>query len=554
MPPPGKPHYITTPIFYVNAAPHVGHMYTMVLADVLKRWHVLQNRHALLCTGTDEHGMKIQRAAAKAGIPPQDFCDQGAQVFAELAASMDLSHDVFIRTSDEKHKRAVEHAWQLLENRGYIHEAHHQGWYSVSDETFYPPGHVHMTVDPRTGRKITVSIETGSEVEWTSERNYHFRLSAFRDRLLEFYAANPDFVVPKSRMHEIVAQVEAGVEDLSVSRPVERLVWGIRVPTDSSQTMYVWLDALLNYTSAAGFPFTPGHESRGGWPADTHVIGKDISRFHCIYWPAMLMALDLPLPKQVLTHAHWTINHKRMSKSSRNGVNPFFAMERFGLDVMRWYLIHEGGIVDDADYDNSYIYEKYKKFLQGGLGNLTSRVMRGKGWNVRRAVQRYARPGGESVCALPRHQSHSALQPDSLHETIRQVDAHMHDLFPSRALQSIMGIVTDANAHLQHLAPWTLVSQLKSTPGPSPEAQAIEAELDRTIFLSAEALRLVGIMLQPFMPTASRRLLEMLGVRPENRTWERCRVGGDAEYGLPMLDLRQRGDASLLFPALTSDA
>ena len=223
---------------------------------------------AILCTGTDEHGMKVQRAAAKAGIDPQEFCDKVSEVFKDLAGRIDLSNEIFIRTTDKRHKEAVEYAWQMLEQGGYIYESKHEGWYSVSDETFYPKSQVQLIVDPPTGRKIMVSVETGKEVEWTSERNYHFRLSAFRERLLEFYRQNPTFVVPKARMDDVIREVTEGLEDLSVSRPVERLTWGVRVPTDPSQTMYVWLDALLNYASAAGYPFTPGSESAGGWPAD----------------------------------------------------------------------------------------------------------------------------------------------------------------------------------------------------------------------------------------------------------------------------------------------
>ena len=223
-------------------------------------------------------------------------------------------------------------------------------------------------------------------MEWVSETNYHFRMSALGDRLLEFYASNPRFVEPASRMQDVVQQVTDGLTDLSVSRPVARLSWGIPVPDDTSQTIYVWLDALVNYLTKANYPFqVPGQEHAAGWPADVHVIGKDIVRFHCIYWPAFLLALDLPLPKQILTHAHWTLAHEKMSKSKGNVVNPFYALERFGSDTMRYYLVHSGGIQDDSDYDNQYIIDRYKQ-LQGDLGNLVTRVVRGKGWSVSRAV------------------------------------------------------------------------------------------------------------------------------------------------------------------------
>lgn len=530
----------------------------MVLADVLKRWQVLKGRRAILATGVDEHGMKIQRAAAKAGIDPNEFCDKNAQIFKDLAERLDISNDVFVRTTDARHKEAVQYACQMLQDGGHIYESKHEGWYSVSDETFYPEGQVHLIVDPPTGRKIMVSIETGSEVEWTSERNYHFRLSAFRDRLLAFYKQNPNFIVPKTRMDEIVNQVSQGLEDLSISRPFERLTWGIQVPNDPSQTIYVWLDALLNYASAAGYPFlSPGLESTGGWPADVHVIGKDIIRFHCIYWPAFLMALGLPLPKQVLTHAHWTLGRQKMAKSTGNVVNPFFAMERFSPEIMRWYLTQEGGITDDADYDNIFIIQKYKKGLQGGLGNLASRITRPKGWSVERAVKRYAMDresaGVSQVQGASQMFDQTARE---FHERLStlpsNIDQHMRNLFPNKAVQEIMQAVYDANAFLQQSEPWKLATQLKEAKDQGRPVDKGEADLDAIVFNCAETLRLVGIMLQAVIPEKSALLLDMLGVQKDRRSWEWCAVGKDGDYGAPMVPLG-KGARGVLFPSLTSD-
>lgn len=241
---------------------------------------------------------------------------------------------------------------------------------------------------------VQTAIETGSPVEWSSEKNYHFRLSAFREPLLEFFKHNPTWIQPESRMQEVVSAVESGLEDLSISRPTERLSWGIRVPEDETQTIYVWLDALMNYVTKSGYPWTPGQEQAGGWPADCHVIGKDIVRFHCIYWPAFLMALNLPLPRHILTHAHWTLGGSKMSKSTGRVVDPFNALERFGPDVMRFYLTRAGGIQKDADYNAVHIINDYNKYLSGGIGNLLSRVVRGKKWSVRGAVERV---GGQPI-------------------------------------------------------------------------------------------------------------------------------------------------------------
>ena len=278
-------------------------------------------------------------------------------------------------------------------------------------------------------------METGSEVEWTSETNHHFRLSAFRERLLDFYRANPTFIVPAPRMQDVVQAVTAGLDDLSVSRPAERLTWGIPVPDDETQTIYVWLDALVNYVTKANYPFQiPGQEDAAGWPADCHVVGKDIVRFHCIYWPAFLMALDIALPKQVLTHAHWTLNRRKMSKSKGNVVNPFFAIDRFGVDAMRFYLLLDGGIKDDSSYDNQFIIERYKKWLLGGLGNMVSRIVRGKGWSVRNAVLSL-RDNRQNLEHMQDHWELLLKLPVTVAKRFEELD-------PSLALHEIMKVVS----------------------------------------------------------------------------------------------------------------
>jgi methionyl-tRNA synthetase len=536
-------------------------MYTMVVADVLKRWQELKGRKAVLLTGTDEHGMKIQQAAARNRVEPKQFCDGGAEVFRDLAQSMNMSYEIFIRTTDTQHKEAVEYAWHMLQQRGFIYEKKHEGWYSVSDETFYPASQVGPAIDPMTGRKMTVSIETGKEVEWTSERNYHFRLSAFREKLLEFYASNPDYIQPKTRLAEVVSQVEAGLEDLSISRPRERLSWGVPVPTDATQTIYVWLDALLSYASAVGYPFTPGAEHQGGWPADVQIIGKDIVRFHCIYWPAMLMALDLPLHKKILAHAHWTLGRQKMAKSTGNVVSPFFALERFGVDVMRWYLVHEGGIAQDADYDNAFIIAKYKKHLQNGLGNLLSRIMKNKRWDVARAVKCYAHPNheGDEKPTIYHDAGHDGARDYGRTRVLpRQVEEKMRQLLPNKALQLIMQSVSTSNGFLQHREPWNMYKTIAdASSGQLPAADDADAwkDVDAVIYLVAENLRIVAIMLQAFMPDAARQQLDLLGVKEDRRGWEWCRMGTDDDYGSPLVRDGEVDPAKAkLFPALWSES
>lgn len=360
----------------------------MCVADALKRWHALTGRKALLLTGTDEHGMKIQRAAAANDVPPKEWCDMQAQQFRELAQRANIANDFFIRTTDEDHKEAVRHFWRLLQHSGHVYEAKHEGWYSVSDETFYTESQLVRQQDPITGRVYPASVETGSEVEWMEEKTYHFRLTAMKDQLLEFYKQNPDWITPDFRMREVVDWVTNKLEDLSISRPTSRLEWGIRVPDDEDHTIYVWVDALVNYLTKAGFPnWTPGKENEGGWPADMHVIGKDILRFHGVYWPAMLLAVGIPPPKRMLSHAHWTMGGQKMSKSLGNVVSPFHAIDRWGADTMRYFMLLDGGIGHDADYENKYIQERYNKNLKDSIGNLLTRVTRSKKWNVRESVQ-----------------------------------------------------------------------------------------------------------------------------------------------------------------------
>ncbi|KAL3428305.1 methionyl-tRNA synthetase [Phlyctema vagabunda] len=431
-----KPYYVTTPIFYVNADPHVGHMYTMILADVLKRWQVLKGENAILCTGTDEHGLKVQQAAANADTPPREFCNKGAKTFKLLAETIDMSNDHFVRTTDEDHKEAVQYFWYMLQERGFIYKTKHEGWYCVSDETFYPESTIEKRLDPATGRTFLASKETGKEVEWTSESNYHFRLSSMRSRLLEFYADNPEFIVPASEMRNVIKWVSDGLEDLSISRPVERLSWGIRVPGDDSQTIYVWLDALVNYITKAGYPWAPEKKMAGGWPADVQVIGKDIVRFHCIYWPAFLLALDLKPPKQILVHGHWTLALKKMAKSTGNVVNPFFAIERFGIDTMRWYLIHDGKDIRDSNYSNEQIVERYNKGLRSAIGNILARISTTRLWSLKDCIMSRA-----EIESNPSSAAETSEFVKLLEELPRQVDNAMKELEPRKGLHQIMEVL-----------------------------------------------------------------------------------------------------------------
>lgn len=544
-----KPFYVTTPIYYVNSAPHVGHLYSMVLADVLKRWHQLKREQAQLLTGTDEHGIKVQRAAEAAGVDTYTFCTETAKQFMKLADAGNISYDRFFRTTDADHKEAVSFFWKELNSHGYIYEAKHEGWYCVSDETFYPESQVHMILDPATGEKVMASVETGKDVIWTSEINYHFRLSAFRDQLLQHYKDNPEFIVPRQRMNFVIKEVETALTDLSISRPKERLSWGIPVPDDPSQTIYVWFDALINYITHAGYPFAPPDE-QGPWPADVQVIGKDIIRFHTIYWPAFLMAIGLPVPTQYLCHAHWTMNTQKMSKSLGNVVNPFGAINRFGVDPVRYYMVRDGGFADDAPYENSYIIRRYKTELQGQLGNLLNRIVRGSMWDVAGSVT--ACKDELALAEDQRSQRCKEYETDlkeSLLSTVKAVDGAMQSLDVRDATDRIVGIVQHANQRFQQTAPWSCARN---------EDQESKNLVQWSIFEVAESLRIVLILLQPFMPEKMSLALDMLGVAPEDRYLTADLVEKIPSYGEPLINMtkgtRQRRHLSeVLFPPLLQE-
>lgn len=522
----------------------------MILADVLKRWHELKGRKSLLLTGTDEHGMKVQQAAEKHDAAPKEWCDIQAEKFKHLAARANLANNFFMRTTDEDHKEAVRHFWFLLKEKGMIYESKHEGWYCVSDETFYPESMLDRKVHPLTGEVSFASIETGNSVEWIEEKNYHFRMSALKDQLLEFYQQNPDFITPSSRMREVVQWVQNNLEDLSISRPSSRLDWGIRVPGDDTQTIYVWVDALINYLTKAGFPnWQPGKETSGGWPADVHVIGKDIVRFHGVYWPALLLAVGLSPPKKLLTHAHWTMNGRKMSKSLGNVVNPYYAIDRWGVDTMRLFLVHDGGIENDANYDNSFIVQRYKKIMAGTFGNLLSRVTRSKSWNVRESVQ--AAP----MLTASLHQSkvdskYTALfeaQKARVESIYREMDELMETPDPRRALMALAEVGFASNKFITEIAPWTIARGLKEAS--QEEHMRLEAVIAQTIYIMAETIRNMGILLQPYMPQKAMEMLDILGVPHKNRTFEFCGFGKDMDYGVPMRDPGRTAHESL-FPPL----
>jgi methionyl-tRNA synthetase len=365
--PTSETKFITSPIFYVNSKPHIGHLYSATLADVFKRYWEFQGFHSMYSIGTDEHGLKIQQQAEREGLKPLELCDRITLEFKTLFDSTNVSYTDYIRTTEKRHEKAVHEIWNRLMDGGYIYKGYHEGWYSISDECFVPESQTYT--ETRDGKEVVLSKESGKPVEWTREENYKFKLNEFKARLLEWLEESPNAIVPPHAYREVLQHLKSpDLGDISVSRLKSRVQWGISVPNDPDHVVYVWLDALTNYLTVSGYPL-----KTQGWPATLHVVGKDILKFHAIYWPAFLMAAGLPLPKQILSHGHWLIQNQKMSKSSGNGVDPFLLIDHYGIDPIRYFLIRDGGITIDPEFSLATIWRRYKHDLAGHLGNLCMR-------------------------------------------------------------------------------------------------------------------------------------------------------------------------------------
>ena len=360
-------YYITTPIYYVNGAPHLGHAYTSTAADVLARFKRLDGFDVFFLTGTDEHGQKVEAAARAAGVAPQEFTDRIAADFADMAKRMNISNDDFIRTTEPRHKAAAQALWQRLEAAGAIYLGAYEGFYAVRDEAFYDESELKTLPDG-----TLVAAATGAPVQKVSEPSYFFKLSAFQDKLLAFYEANPDFIAPAAKRNEIVSFVKSGLHDLSISRT--KFSWGIPVPGDEKHVMYVWLDALVNYLTAAGYP-DENAARYGYWPANLHLVGKEIIRFHAVYWPAFLMAAGLPVPEKVFSHGWWTVEGEKMSKSTGNFIDVRPLVDEFGLDTVRFFLLREVPFGNDGDFSRKSLISRTNAELANGIGNLAQRTL-----------------------------------------------------------------------------------------------------------------------------------------------------------------------------------
>jgi len=471
------PYYVTTPIYYVNDVPHIGHAYTTLAVDVLARFKRLDGYDVKFLTGTDEHGQKVEKSAHAAGVDPQSFCDRVSSRFQDLAQRMNYSHDRFIRTTEPDHKAAVQHLWQLLVDKGWIYESSYAGWYSVRDEAFYTESEL------QTGEGGEKLAPTGAAVEWVEEPSYFFKLSAFEDKLLALYDAQPDFVMPKSRLNEVKSFVAGGLEDLSISRT--SFSWGVPVPGNPDHVMYVWIDALTNYLTAAGYPNLP--QEGGHWPADVHFVGKDILRFHAVYWPAFLMAADLPLPKRVFAHGWWTNEGQKISKSLGNVIDPFALVDSFGLDQVRYFLLREVPFGNDGDFSKSALLARCNADLANDLGNLSQRSL----------SMIFKNCDGQMPAPSALTDADSAILTAAA-AALDTVRSHMDKQAFHLALDAIWKVVGDANAYFAAQEPWALK---KTDP----------QRMNTVLYVTAECLRRFATLIQPFMPQSAKALAAALG-------------------------------------------
>jgi methionyl-tRNA synthetase len=472
--------YVTTPIYYVNDAPHIGHAYTTLACDTIARFARLDGRRVRFLTGTDEHGQKVEKAAAEAGKAPQAFTDEVSKRFRDLAARMQITNDDFIRTTEPRHRIGVQALWRELIARDQIYLGTYAGWYSVRDESFYAESEL---VDGR--------APTGAPVEWVEEPSYFFRLSAWQQPLLEFYEAQPDFILPPSRRNEVVSFVRRGLQDLSVSRT--SFAWGVPVPDNPDHVVYVWLDALTNYMTALGYPDRAAADYRTFWPADVHVVGKDILRFHAVFWPAFLLAAGLEPPKRIFAHGWWTNEGQKISKSLGNVIDPIELIDTYGLDQTRYFLLREVPFGNDGDFSRAAMISRMNRDLANDYGNLVQRVL---SLIQRNCAARVPEPGA------PTSDDRALL--DASATLLHRVRDEMAGQALSRALEAIFEVIATANRYVDAQAPWAL----RKT---DPERMAT------VLFTLAETIRRIALLTQAFMPDASARILDQLAVPQDAR-------------------------------------
>ena len=478
-----KKFYITTPIYYPSAKPHMGHAYSSIIADFFARFKRMDGFDVQFLTGTDEHGLKIQRSAEKQNIDPLEFCNQISQTFRDLSQTLNLTNTDFIRTTEDRHKKTVQYLWSQLEKNDDIYLSKYSGWYSVSDEAFYTEEEISEKEDNK------IATSSGSLVEWIEEESYFFRLSKWQDSLLEYYENNPDFISPKSRKNEVISFVKSGLKDLSISR--KAFSWGIKVPNNPEHVIYVWLDALTNYISALNYPNTDDDLFKNFWPASVHLIGKDILRFHAVYWPAFLMAAKITLPNKVYGHGWILSGDEKMSKSKGNILDPLDIIETYGLDPLRYYLIKEVSFGNDGNISQDRLEDCINSDLANNYGNLCQRVTAFAEKNCQSKVPDIKNFIEEDLLMLNKFSDNMSL-------IRKEIDNQNINYY----INFIINALFEANKYFNDQEPW----KKKDDP----------QRLATIIYTSLEMIRKITFMLYPIIPESAIKALNIFGLKEED--------------------------------------
>ena len=527
-----KNFYITSPIYYVNDVPHIGHAYTSLACDVLARFKRMDDYEVFFLTGTDEHGQKVEKSALAKGKSPKEFCDEVSQKFRDLADFMGFSNDDFIRTTDERHKKTAQKFWQKLQENGWIYKDVYEGWYAIRDEAFYNEDEL-----------VDGKAPTGAEVVWHKEESYFFKLSTFQNNLLALYEAVPDFIQPESKRSEVISFVKSGLKDLSISRTSFK--WGIPVLDDKNHIMYVWLDALVNYLSALDFDKDNHQLYQDFWCNTTdspiHIVGKDILRFHCVYWPAFLMAADLPLPNRVFAHGWWTNDGQKISKSVGNVIDPYKETEwlqsfkykeseteknitkETAIDYFRYFLMKEIPFGNDGDYSRKRLAERINAELANNIGNLVQRCLSMVFKNC---------DGKVPECNAQTDNSSSEILSCELKNSIKFIKEVINRLDFNYALNLIINLSNQANKNFNDFAPWKLKKEGKIN------------EMNQILYQTIENIRIIAILLLPFIPNSANKILDLLNIKEGERNFENINNKIKSEHKIK--------PTTIIFPSITN--